>query len=161
MIRFVRVDHRLLHGQIIYSWLKHVHCDTIFIINDNVASSASRKNALRLAKPAGMKLVMKSIDDAVEAINSGITEKYHLFIVVESIHDLHRLVMRVKGISTINLGGTIATAESNVFLPQINTTEANMRELKEISQKGIEIEYRLVPNDAKINVNKKLEGMNL
>lgn len=43
MIQFVRIDHRLLHGQVLYSWLKSIVCDTILIANDSVAVSESKR----------------------------------------------------------------------------------------------------------------------
>ena len=159
MIQFVRIDHRLLHGQVLYSWLKSIVCDTILIANDSVAVSESKKNGLRLAKPANKKLVMKSIDDSIHAIQSGLTDKYHLFIVVESVHDVYRLVKGVSGITSITLGGTLATSKSRPVFSQINLDEHDIKELKEIAESGVEIEYRLVPGDTKVNVNKRLEDM--
>ena len=159
MIQFVRIDHRLLPGQVLYSWLKSIVCDTILIANDSVAVSESKKNGLRLAKPANKKLVMKSIDDSIHAIQSGLTDKYHLFIVVESVHDVYRLVKGVSDITSINLGGTLATSKSRPVFSQINLDEHDIKELKEIAESGVEIEYRLVPGDTKVNVNKRLEDM--
>lgn len=159
MIQFVRVDHRLLHGQVLYSWLKTIVCDTILIANDGVAASESKKNGLRLAKPANKKLVMKSIDDSIQAIQSGLTDKYHLFIVVDSVCDAYRLVKGTNCISSINLGGTLATSNSKPVFSQINLEASDIEKLKEISKHGVEIEYRLVPGDTKVIVNKRLEDM--
>lgn len=161
MIEFIRVDHRLLHGQVIYSWLKSITCDTILIANDDVAISDTRKNGLRLAKPADKKLVMKSIDETIKAVRSGITDTYHLFIVVESIHDAYRLACGIDGFQSINLGGTLAKPDSKPIFTQINLRTRDIEELKDMAHKGIEIEYRLVPGDTKVIVNEKLEDMKI
>ena len=60
---------------------------------------------MKLAKPQGVKLVIKNIADSITALNSGVTDKYKLFIVVESVEDAYRLTKNVSFIKSINLGG--------------------------------------------------------
>ena len=91
MIKLLRVDHRLLHGQVAFSWKNAVEADCILIACDAVMKDDLRKTSIKLAKPSGVKLVIKNMDDAVNAINSGVTDKYKLLTVVESIKDAERL----------------------------------------------------------------------
>lgn len=105
MITLLRVDHRLLHGQVAFSWTQYVGADCILIANDNVPEDELRKTTIKLAKPPSVKLVIKNINDAIESIKSGVTDKYHLFIVVESVNDAWRITSAVEGIKSINLGG--------------------------------------------------------
>ena len=100
MINLMRVDHRLLHGQVAFSWTNALGTDCILIANDSVPTDDIRKTTLKLSKPNGVKLVIKSIDDAITAINSGVTDKYKLFIIVETIHDAARMV---EGLSLIHI----------------------------------------------------------
>lgn len=78
MITLLRVDHRLLHGQVAFSWTQYVGADCILIANDNVPEDELRKTTIKLAKPPSVKLVIKNINDAIESIKSGVTDKYHL-----------------------------------------------------------------------------------
>lgn len=64
------------------------------IANDAVVNDNIRKTTMKLAKPNGVKLVMKNIEDSIAALNAGVTDKYKLFIVVESIEDAYRLVLK-------------------------------------------------------------------
>lgn len=92
MIKLLRVDYRLIHGQITTSWVGQLGCDCILIANDKVPGDVLRKNALKLAKPPETKLVMKTVEDSIEAINSGVTDKYKLFVIVENVQDARRMV---------------------------------------------------------------------
>ncbi|HHP7414153.1 TPA: PTS sugar transporter subunit IIB, partial [Klebsiella pneumoniae] len=87
MITLLRVDHRLLHGQVAFSWTQYVGADCILIANDSVPGDELRKTTIKLAKPPSVKLVIKNVNDSIEAIKSGVTDKYNLFIVVESVND--------------------------------------------------------------------------
>jgi fructoselysine/glucoselysine PTS system EIIB component len=54
MIRLLRVDHRLLHGQVAVSWSQNLDIDAILIANDDVPMDELRKTTIKLAKPQGM-----------------------------------------------------------------------------------------------------------
>lgn len=65
-----------------------------------------RMATMRLAKPAGVKLVIKSVEDSIKVINSGVTDKYKLMVVVENVQDAYDLVKACERIKSVNLGGS-------------------------------------------------------
>lgn len=149
MIKLLRVDHRLLHGQVAFSWTQYIGADCILIANDSVPNDDLRKTTIKLAKPPSVKLVIKSIDDAIEAIKSGVTDKYKLFIVVESVADAWRLASAVPQIVSINLGGIKAREGSRNISKAINVLPEEIALLQELTQAGTEVEIRQVPGDRK------------
>jgi len=149
MIKLLRVDHRLLHGQVAFSWTQYIGADCILIANDSVPDDELRKTTIKLAKPPAVKLVIKNINDAIEAIKSGVTDKYKLFIVVESVADAWRLAMAVPEIASINLGGIKAKEGSRNISKAINVLPDEIALLEELVQAGKEIEIRQVPGDRK------------
>ena len=79
MIKLCRVDHRLLHGQVAFSWTNAVQADCILVASDAVVNDEMWKTTLKLGKPAGVKLVIKDIENAVKALNSGVTTGKYSF----------------------------------------------------------------------------------
>ena len=155
MLKCLRVDHRLLHGQVAFSWTSALNADCILIANDQVVNDDLRKTTMKMAKPNGVKLVMKSIEDSIQAFNSGVTDKYRLFIVVESIQDAYDLV-KGTNIKKINLGGTKATSETRNISKAVNVTEKETALLKELIQSGVDVEIQMVPEDVVIKADKVL-----
>ena len=149
MIKLLRVDHRLLHGQVAFSWTQYIGADCILIANDSVPNDELRKTTIKLAKPPAVKLVIKNIDDAIEALKSGVTDKYKLFIVVESVTDAWRLATAVPDITSINLGGIKAKEGSRNISKAINVLPEEIALLEALAQAGKEIEIRQVPGDRK------------
>lgn len=149
MITLVRVDHRLLHGQVAFSWTQYVGADCILIANDSVPNDELRKTTIKLAKPPSVKLVIKNIADSIEAIKSGVTDKYTLFIVVESVEDAWRLAREISEIKSINLGGIKAKEGSRNISKAVNLLPDEIIRLNELVGQGVEIEIRQVPNDRK------------
>jgi len=149
MITLVRVDHRLLHGQVAFSWTQYVGADCILIANDSVPNDELRKTTIKLAKPPSVKLVIKNIADSIEAIKSGVTDKYTLFIVVESVEDAWRLAREIPEIKSINLGGIKSKEGSRNISKAVNLLPDEITRLNELVGQGVEIEIRQVPNDRK------------
>ena len=155
MIKLLRVDHRLLHGQVAFSWTSKLSADCILIASDAVMNDDLRKMSIKLAKPTGVKLVIKNIADAVNAINSGVTDKYKLFIVVESIKDA-KTIAEACNIKAINLGGTKATDETRNISKAMNITPAEETILKGLCESGVDVTIQMVPEDSPVNVEKVL-----
>lgn len=149
MIQLLRVDHRLLHGQVVFSWCSQLDPDCLLIASDAVAKDEIRKAALRVGKPSGVKLVIKSIADSIAAINEGKTDKYHLLIVVSNVRDAVALAKGCEQVKSINLGGMKATAETHALSNMVNVTEEEEQLLKEVKKDGIEVFIQAVPSDSK------------
>lgn len=150
MIKLLRVDHRLLHGQVAFSWTNALGVDCILIANDDVPRDDLRKTTLKLSKPNGVKLVIKTVEDAIASINSGVTDKYKLFIIAESIHDAKRLVESCPAIREVNLGGTKKTADKQPISKFIFATPEDIEDIRSMVSVGAEVELRQVPSDSKI-----------
>lgn len=155
MIKMLRVDHRLLHGQVAVSWKSALDIDCILVANDKVPGDAFRKSAIKMAKPADTKLVIKTLDDSVKAITSGVTDKYKLLIVVESIADAARLC-RECGIRQLNLGGTKATSDTRSLSKAVNVTSEETEVLRSLLAEGVDVEIQMVPSDAAVKAERVL-----
>lgn len=153
MITLLRVDYRLIHGQVAMTWTQELGTDCILVASDAVVKDDVRKNTLKLARPSGVKLVIKSIDDSIKALSSGVTDKYRQFIVVESIEDAYRLAKGFDAITHINIGGTKPRKETiHRLSPTVFASDADLEMIDELKSAGIEMEIRQVPRDQKIEL---------
>ena len=145
MIKLFRVDHRLLHGQVAVSWYGAVSADCILIANDDVPKDPIRKASIKMAKPSGSKLVMQSIERSIESLNSGITDKYKLMIIVESINDAFRIISKMNHKpETLNLGGTKETSKTRILAPSINVSAEDEKQLNKLIMQGVKVEVQQV-----------------
>lgn len=150
MIKFLRVDHRLLHGQVAFSWTQQLGVDCILIANDELMNDELQKTTIKLAKPNNIKLVIKNIDDSIKALNSGITDSYKLFIIVKSIKDAYQLAMNVSEITAINLGGIKEEAHLKALSKTIYVSPEDIQMLKELEAKNISSFIQQVPTEQKL-----------
>ena len=142
MIKMMRVDHRLLHGQVAFSWTSALSADCILIADDETA----------LAKPNGVKLVIKNVDEAIKSLKKGVTDKYKLFIVVGSIESAKKIIDGYPEIKTLNLGGTLPGPNKSNISKTIAITSSERDMLRDLLNEGVDINIQMVPSDSKVNV---------
>ena len=56
-IEFTRIDDRLVHGQVVTTWLKKYDIEQVIIVSDAVALDKTRQSILKLSAPSGIKIV--------------------------------------------------------------------------------------------------------
>lgn len=154
MIKLVRVDHRLVHGQVGFAWIKFLNADCILVASDALMKDELKMAGLRMAKPSDVKLVMKNIEDSAEALNSGVTDKYKLMILCESVEDVYRLATKTSCITAINLGGMKSGENRKQISKAVHVSEEDIALIKELVDKGIAISVQMVPDDTETDVVK-------
>jgi fructoselysine and glucoselysine-specific PTS system IIB component len=155
MIKLFRVDDRLIHGQVAATWTNSVGADCILIAKDNVAPLEI--TAFKLSVPSGMKLVIKSVDDSINAINSGVTDRYNLLIVVASVTDAYRLMKGCKVIKELDLGRTVKREGMESLSNSVHITAEQKEMLKELASEGYKIYLQTIPTAAQVPLEKVLK----
>lgn len=147
MIANVRVDHRLVHGQVSFAWSRVLKLNLILIPSDTLLKNQMRINMLRIAKPADVKLIIKSIDECAEAINEGLTDKYRMLILCETIQDMYNLVNQVPEIHSVTLGGISKKEDSRQISEAVSITSKEEKMLRDLIEKGVDVQVQMVPDD--------------
>ena len=149
MIKLTRIDDRLVHGQVAFTWTPSVGADCLIIANDKVAKDEFMKLTLGLAKPAGTKLLIKSLKDAAVFLNDEKNKSLKILLITNSIQDAYALALDVPEIRSINFGGLRTREGSRPISKAIAITDSDVPVIKELLSKGIELEVRQVPTDSK------------
>ena len=76
MIKLTRIDDRLVHGQVSFTWVPALGADCLIVANDKIAKDDFQKMTLGLAKPAKVKLLIKPVSDAVSFLNDEKNKSY-------------------------------------------------------------------------------------
>lgn len=104
MISLVRIDDRLIHGQVATVWSKYLGVDRIIVANDNVVKDETQMMALSMAVPSNIKAIFRNIDDVIRLLNDPRSEKLKILVLVASPKDALRLVEKVSEITEVNVG---------------------------------------------------------
>ena len=149
MIKLVRIDDRLVHGQVAFTWVPAVGADCLIVANDKAATDEFLKMTLGLAKPPNTKLVIKSLRDTAAILNDEKYKNLKILVLVNSVGDAHSLSDSVSTITSINFGGIRAREGSRLISKAIAVTEDDIILIRQMLDKGIELEIRQVPTDTR------------
>ena len=150
MIKLVRLDERFIHGQVAFAWTNNLGADCIFIVNDEVASDKLRQTSLKLTAPAGVKFIVKNVEDAKKALLSGKTKKYKIFLIVDNTRDVLELAKVSSEIKQLNLGNMRMMEGRKSITNSICISDEDIENIKELEKLGVEFECRAIPTDKKV-----------
>ena len=125
----VRIDDRLIHGQVVAVWCKHKNFKRIIILDDGVAKDSFMQQVLRLAAPPGIQVEAMEVEANIELLNA-LPNKESVMLLMKTPQTAKRLFDAGLQFSALNIGGD---------------DEKSM--LKELSDKGVKIALYILPND--------------
>lgn len=149
MIKLIRIDDRLVHGQVAFTWVPALGADCLLVANDKVAKDEFQKMTLNLAKPANCRLVIKTLEETTAYLNDEKNGKLKILVLINSIKDAATLVAGVPEITSVNFGGIRGKEGSRLISKAIAITDADLPYIQEMLQKPVELEIRQVPTDSK------------
>lgn len=164
-ITALRVDDRLIHGQVAMTWTKQLRVQGIVVANDDAANDNTQKMALKMAVPAGIKVLIKPVDDAIRVLNDPRASRMRILVLTRTIRDALRVRRQVGEIGFLNVGNTgrfdgIDVSEKKLLSPTIMLTDAEVEALKELVSIDPKTCMQQVPNDEQKLVKDVLDKLN-
>jgi fructoselysine/glucoselysine PTS system EIIB component len=153
MIRLTRIDDRLVHGQVAFTWVPALGADCLVVANDKAAGDEFLKMTMGLAKPASARLLILSTEKAIAFLNDQKSRNLKILLLVSSISDALKLAENVAEIEVINFGGIRMKDGARLISKAIAITDDDLPLLNRMIDKGLELEVRQVPTDKKQLIN--------
>ncbi|OGS24024.1 MAG: hypothetical protein A2314_02575 [Elusimicrobia bacterium RIFOXYB2_FULL_50_12] len=151
-IILVRIDDRLIHGQIVEGWLKPINANHILVISDDVARDRMQQILLGMAVPKGVKFTSLSVDEGSKKINDGFFNKDRVLLLVPGPEPLLRLLRLGVKFESVNVGGMHYGPGKKQILRTLCVDKDDIDTLMEIGKQGVELEGRVLPDDERINI---------
>ena len=151
-ITALRVDDRLIHGQVAMTWTKQLSVQGIVVANDEAANDNTQKMALKMAVPGGIKSLIKPVDEAIRILNNPKASKMRILVLTRTVKDALKIRQSVGEIGFLNVGNTgrfdgIDVSEKLVLTPTIMLTKAEQQALKDLVALDPKACMQQVPND--------------
>lgn len=156
MIKLVRIDYRLLHGQVVFAWTRALDIDHIIVAN---ANAMRRRVCLYVIKSG--KTRWRVAGHYHGGTGGGKTRQRQagsqkVMVVLGNTAETLAFVEKVPGISVINYGGIAQKEGAQQFGKAIYLTEQEIADSQALKAKGIRLEMRQVPAHSAELLNDKL-----
>lgn len=147
MIVNVRIDERLIHGQVATMWTNHLKADRIMVVDNEVINNEIEKDVLKMAKPNSVKLSILTTKGAAKRIKSGQYDHERVFLIVKKPATIQKLIEEEVELPEVNVGNMSTKKESKQVAKSIAVTQEDIDAFKFLNQKGVKLTAQMVPND--------------
>jgi len=152
VIALVRVDNRLLHGQILETWVPLLKVRSIVVADDEAAGSPLARAAMTLALPPDLPASIQPLGGVDwAALAAG---PVRVLVLLRDLPDLERAVAGGLGPAQaprINLGNVHFTAGRLPVTPSVFLSPGEMEAVERLAHAGFEVEARAIPSDAPVS----------
>lgn len=162
MISMVRIDDRLIHGQVAVMWSKQLGISRIIVASDKIAANDMQVNALKMAAPAGIKAFVLPIQKAVELVNDPRAKDMKILVLSNNPKDIYEVLQGIKEKPLLNIsnygriGGSISEKEK--VTDTVYVTNDDKEIFKNIFDMEYDFEYQPLPSDPKQSLKQLLGG---
>lgn len=144
----VRVDDRLIHGQIVEAWIPYLNINQIIVADDEVFHDPFKKKIMGMSAPPMVKVLIKTVADAVNYLKNDFLHPISAFrtmMLVSSIEDTDQAVKLGLPFNRLNLGNIHYQSGKTQISASISLNRPEVSLLDDISQRGISIFVQPVP----------------
>lgn len=144
-IVLTRVDERLLHGQVVISWIPFINADEVIIVDDEYAKDDFMSLLIKNAAPSNVKVNVFTADAAADYLK-GEDEKTKILILLKNIEYIQNLIDSGVKLHKINVGNLGSSPERKQYYNSVYLSDNELNLLKQISGQ-IEVEIKMLPKD--------------
>ncbi|WP_278963200.1 PTS mannose/fructose/sorbose transporter subunit IIAB [Lactobacillus apis] len=143
----VRIDSRLIHGQVATMWTRSLNTTRIMVVDDQIVTSKVQKATLKTAVPAGIHLSILTAKGAAKRINNGQYNGQRVLLLVKKPQILAQLVSAGVKLPAVNVGNMSMSQGARQVAKSVAVTDEDTAAFSQMAEKGIEFYHQMVPND--------------
>jgi mannose/fructose/N-acetylgalactosamine-specific phosphotransferase system component IIB len=157
-LTLVRIDDRLVHGQVVEGWIPHLRAELVLVVSDAAAADELQVSLMRLALPEHVLLEAMGIKDAARhpALRQDFPQR--VLVLAPGPLEILNLLEAGASFSTVNVGGLHYTAGKVQLGKAIFLSEYDKEALRQISRRGVRLEGRALPNERETDLTEMLDS---
>ena len=164
MITQIRVDDRLIHGQVAVVWTKELNSPLLVVANDEASKNEVTQMTLKMAVPSGMKLLIRSVDEAIKVFNDPRGKDKRIFVIVNSVSDANKIVKNVSDIQSVNVANAgrfdkSDPKEKTAVFHSVLLNPAELEAAKELANSYVESYNQVLPTNQRLDLKKALKEL--
>lgn len=145
----IRIDDRLLHGQVVAFWSNSLQISRVMVINDEVANDELQKTFLRMVAPANIRTSILTKEIAAKNI---LNDKYlgqKVMIIVKNPKDVLDLMDLGLDIKEVNVGNMASRKDTIQIKRSVSITNDELGNFLQLEKRGVLLTAMMVPDEGK------------
>jgi len=145
-IVLLRIDERLIHGQVVIGWGLQLRPHRYIVVDDELAASAWEQDLYRLGA-GGAEVLFATAAEARERLAEWRAAPERSILLTRDVATMRRLAEGglLRG-DTVNVGGVHHAPDREEVLTYVHVSDADRRDLEAIAAAGAEVAARDLPD---------------
>lgn len=144
---WVRIDNRLVHGQIIEAWLPFTDARTLVVGNDELARDDLRQQIMSIAIPLGIEIVFLPVAEVGGYLAAKKLLDKNVLVLFADCQDACAAYAAGLRFASLNLGNLHYGPGKKQLCQHISLSKEDEACLDELRASGVNIDYRCIPSD--------------
>lgn len=153
-IILVRVDSRLIHGQILEAWIPHTGADALMVVDNGVAEDLLRRTVMEMAVPSSISVSFETVQDAVNQYKHNGFGKKKMILLFSSLEDAVHAFNNGLNFKSLNLGNMHFCEGKVQVCANICLDSNDLARIAYLEERGVFIDSRSVPGEKKVDLSK-------
>jgi PTS system mannose-specific IIB component len=149
-LRLVRVDDRLIHGQVIVVWLGALGAEVIVVVDDATARDEFLRDVLVYAAPPGVEVEVYDTSAAPARLKELADSPTPAFVLMKTPVTALQLCEDGVEFTVLNIGGIGATPGRRVLYKSISASAEEIDAMHQLESLGTRVEFQIVPESRSI-----------
>ncbi|MBG0775797.1 MAG: PTS sugar transporter subunit IIB [Desulfovibrionaceae bacterium] len=146
---WVRIDNRLVHGQIIEAWVPFTGAKLLLVANDRLQSDPLQQEIVSLAIPGNLEADFVRVDEVNGFLQHALehVDRADVFVLFSSCRDARRGYENGLGFGVLNVGNLHYAPGKKQVCSHVALSDDDENCLNFFAKKGVELDFRCVPNE--------------
>ncbi len=149
----VRIDDRLIHGQVVLGWARALKPDRIVVANDRIADSAWERKFYTSSVPSQIKVSFFGLEETARQLTNNLFKSEVVMVLFESVKDVHSVMEFGVQFDDINVGGLHYREGAEELLPFVFLTDEDRDYLRELVKKSVTLTAQDIPGNTPQVIN--------
>jgi PTS system N-acetylgalactosamine-specific IIB component len=154
----IRIDNRLIHGQVATAWTQDSGANLLVVPNDKVAVDTTRQSLMNMATPAGVQTRFFTIQKTIDILHKA-SDRQIIALIVETPQDVLKLVEGGIPIKKVNIGNMHMSPGKTQISKSVCVDQDDIDTFKKLKELGVELEIQRVPTESKEDIIKLIDKM--
>jgi PTS system mannose-specific IIB component len=153
----VRIDDRLIHGQVAIGWVKAISPEWIVVANDNVAEDAIQRTLMEMAAPPNLGVTLCHVSEVAEICASPEMSGKRILLLFSSTQDALTAVESGLPVKEIDVGGLRYSPGKRQIMKAVAVDDKDLEDFQALMHHGIHVVIQMVPTDEPVDMRKYIK----
>jgi PTS system mannose-specific IIB component len=151
MLSLIRIDDRLIHGQVMAAWVRTLSVTHILVIDDAAAADPFSQQVMQLAMPPTITLTISPIATCAEPLSRAAADSARTLVLLASIAAAAAVFQRYP-FKELNVGGVGMAQGRKLIWRSIAASPEEIAQLHTLQDGGVDVYLQMIPADPRLSL---------